>query len=100
MFKKLLTITCILTAASCTPAPALADQQSENNAKEYIGAMMLDPESVKFRNVQTKIGEKYYVVIGEVNAKNRYGGYVGYKMFVVNCNMSDRKPVDHFMEGE
>ena len=37
----------------------------------------LDPESAKFRNVRKSI----LGYCGEVNAKNSFGAYVGYKIF-------------------
>jgi hypothetical protein len=52
-------------------------------AKKVVAEAMRDPESTKFRDVvaYTKNG-----VCGEVNAKNAYGGYVGYKKFIVTTN--------------
>lgn len=46
----------------------------ENDAKEAVLSSLKDPESAQFKNI------KGYC--GEVNSKNSYGGYVGFKKFV------------------
>jgi hypothetical protein len=43
---------------------------------------MKDPSSVQFRNVSYRATGTLEVVCGEYNAKNSYGGYVGFKIFV------------------
>ncbi|WP_415289115.1 hypothetical protein RSD66_04185 [Brevundimonas sp. S1H14] len=48
-------------------------------AKELVADQLLDPESAEFRNVKAE-GPR---VCGQVNAKNRMGGYVGYEDFLV-----------------
>ncbi len=52
-------------------------------AKQEASSQMKDPSSVEFRNVEGyKRGDTGLVAIcGEINAKNSYGGYVGYKQF-------------------
>lgn len=43
-----------------------------------VAELMKDPASVQFRSVKLhRVGEIRFVC-GEVNAKNSYGGYVGY----------------------
>ncbi|TAN27273.1 MAG: hypothetical protein EPN31_12115 [Castellaniella sp.] len=42
--------------------------------RSYVSAMMKDPGSSEFRN--------QYGVCGEVNAKNSFGAYTGYRRFV------------------
>jgi hypothetical protein len=49
----------------------------ENEAKAFIIKDMLDPSSVQFRDVSTS--DK--CVTGEINAKNSFGAYVGFKGF-------------------
>jgi hypothetical protein len=59
------------------------DQVLIEKAKDAIRDKLKDPESAQFRNVQ--IGkEKWKPVRGEVNAKNSYGGYIGYDKFYVD----------------
>lgn len=51
-------------------------------AKETIKNAMKDPGSTEFRslrNLKNSLGDTY--VCGEVNSKNSYGGYVGFKGF-------------------
>lgn len=44
-----------------------------------MAAQMLDPGSATFQGISEKLADFAYC--GEVNAKNRMGGYVGYKRF-------------------
>lgn len=53
------------------------------HAKEIISARMRDPNSTQFKNVARYTGESGESVCGWVNAKNAYGGYVGFERFVV-----------------
>ncbi|MGE2346598.1 hypothetical protein [Enterobacter asburiae] len=62
------------------PIAALANDVDA--AKSLIRDVMKDPESTQFKSVRTvknSLGENY--VCGEVNSKNSYGGYVGFKPF-------------------
>lgn len=43
-----------------------------------VAAQMLDPTAVQFRNVMSGLN----TLCGELNAKNRFGGYVGFRPFV------------------
>lgn len=54
-------------------------------AQESIAAKMMDPSSVQFKDVaHYKVGEKKLdAVCGIYNAKNTYGGYVGFRKFMV-----------------
>ena len=47
-------------------------KEIENKVKE----LAFDPDSAKFRNQKGNCGE--------VNAKNRFGGYTGFKMYIYN----------------
>nr|WP_255483385.1 hypothetical protein [Cedecea sp. P7760] len=52
------------------------------SAKSIISDAMKDPGSTQFKSVRTVknlLGDSY--VCGEVNSKNSYGGYVGFKPF-------------------
>lgn len=48
-------------------------------AKSAVEKTLLDPSSAQFRNMH--IAKLKPIVCGEVNAKNRMGGYVGFKRF-------------------
>lgn len=58
-------------------------------AKQLIADELSDPDSAKFRKlyisefVNAK-GESYLYLCGEINAKNKMGGYVGYRQFHVD----------------
>lgn len=49
-------------------------------AREAIRTQLIDAESARFRNEET--AEKGAVVCGEVNAKNRMGGYAGFVPYI------------------
>lgn len=63
-----------------------ADQANEKiimAAQAKVAAELFDPSSAQFRNTRVKYGEK---VCGEVNGKNRYGAYVGFRWFEVSSS--------------
>ena len=59
------------------PEPAKPDPFQE--LKTAVAAKMVDPGSATFRALSVKVADFAYC--GEVNAKNRMGGYVGYQKF-------------------
>jgi hypothetical protein len=59
----------------------LGCDRSIEEAQRVVADRMKDPRSVQFRNVATgSLGH----VCGELNAKNSYGAYVGFKRFFVD----------------
>lgn len=58
-----------------------------NEAKDYIVNSLKDPGSANFRNIKIfqieHVGGIDTLICGEVNAKNSYGGYEGFKIFVI-----------------
>jgi hypothetical protein len=58
-----------------THASALIEQ-----AKRQVRQRLKDSHSAKFRNVS--VCDDGVIVTGEVNAKNEFGGYVGYRGFI------------------
>lgn len=50
--------------------------------KKAVLHVLKDPDSAKFRDVRLKAYFDGAVVCGQVNAKNSYGGYAGFKSFV------------------
>ena len=57
-------------------------------AKEKLSDSLKDPESAKFRKVFlsatfNKNTFNGWAICGEMNGKNSYGGYTGYKPFIV-----------------
>lgn len=71
---------CCLALAGCG-----AGQSGElERAKEEVASRARDPSSVQFRNVRFEAqhdGSK--VLCGEMNAKNGFGGYVGFRDFAL-----------------
>lgn len=69
--------------------------RAEQAMRSYFEQTLIDPSSVQFRNLQvfldvpgsklrtsgSKSGPLVDVVCGEMNSKNRMGGYVGFKHF-------------------
>lgn len=85
------------------------EEEVVESAKEFATSLLIDPLSVLFRDVQIvslpKGGEKgqyykgfkadayNYYVCGQLNGKNRFGGYVGFKGFntFIYYNEEDEK---------
>lgn len=57
---------------------SLNDEELKRKATDLIARGLLDPDSAKFQNVRVV---NKFLVCGEVNAKNQFGGYVGYQPF-------------------
>ena len=81
---------CFQTAEAAAPkakAPSAEDRQRAADealvdaAKDRLARRLTDPDSVKFRDVF--ISPRRGAVCGDINAKNRMGGYVGYRRFIV-----------------
>lgn len=64
-------------AAQHTVAQAVADQ-------------MKDPNSAEFRNWHAFESQNGLLVCGEINAKNSFGGYVGFTHFVAHASPDGR----------
>lgn len=62
--------------------------------KGYVADTLKDPASAQFRNL--KRGKE--VLCGEVNGKNSYGGYVGFKRFITKIVKNDFG-TEVFIEG-
>lgn len=67
----------ILLSRPAPPEPVKPDPFQE--VKAAVAAKMFDPGSATFQALSVKVTDFAYC--GEVNAKNRMGGYVGYKKF-------------------
>jgi hypothetical protein len=98
--EKTLRFILVLTAAlmalsigGCGPSEKQLKDEAERKAKEAESAKIEklqskvrdgfnDPASTQFRNTKLLSGNN--VLCGEVNSKNAYGGYVGFKQFAVN----------------
>jgi len=56
------------------------DEELERAIETAVREMLKDPDSAKFKNISELPSGKF---CGEVNAKNSYGGYAGWKVFWV-----------------
>lgn len=72
-------------------AVAAASEQDIAAGKAVIAMKMKDPESVRFTDV---VASEKGTVCGWINAKNSYGGYVGFKPFYVLAGMADIRDED------
>ncbi len=50
--------------------------------KEYVRQTLKDAKSAEFQNVSVSRSAGMPVICGEVNAKNSFGGYNGYRRFI------------------
>lgn len=75
-----LCITAVSGLAGCGPS-------LEKQAQEIAARDLVDPASAQFRDVRPVDGTK--CVEGQINAKNRMGGYVGFRLFLVDMNKKD-----------
>ena len=56
--------------------------RQENMHKEVVKSQLTDPESAQFKNArQSK--QDTEVWCGEINSKNRLGGYTGFQRYVI-----------------
>lgn len=77
----------ILALGGCLSFPVFASNSQFIEAQDSIKSSMKDPDSTKFTKmnvIKNSQGASY--TCGEVNSKNSYGGYVGYKSFAYKDN--------------
>lgn len=72
--------------AACTPATQLTANRItlspaiETQAKALASQDLIDPESTRFRGLRAwQLSNGDIAVCGEQNARNRFGGYVGFQ---------------------
>lgn len=62
-----------------------ATKQQIAYAKEKASYDLLDPQAAQFRNIYAvSSGNGHDYVCGQINAKNSYGAYTGFKAFYVD----------------
>lgn len=64
------------------------EHYERQRALDAVASQLVDPNSAQFRNVKGQRGN----ICGEVNGKNRMGGYVGFKPFYVQYGRVDFGP--------
>ncbi len=62
------------------------EEKTITAAQDSLRQTLKDPDSAKFQNVRIADYDGGKVVCGEVNGKNSYGGYVGYKRFAAGIS--------------
>jgi hypothetical protein len=75
-----------LGVANCGYIPGTASHEIAK-AEQFVRSGLNDPDSASFRNekyVPASAKIKASAVCGEVNAKNRMGGFVGFSRFIAN----------------
>lgn len=73
----------VLLAGVLIATPAVAQYDKfVREAKGIAAAELKDPDSAKFRNLFVSKYEDELVLCGEMNAKNSFGAYTGYKPFM------------------
>jgi hypothetical protein len=75
---------------------AYADEPNFVRAEKLVLERLTDPDSAKFRRL-VAIGNDKTIVCGQVNSKNQFGGYTGFKTFMVMLNLD--KPSSVTIEG-
>lgn len=79
-----------LLLAGCKPS----HDEAITFAKEQIASVLKDGQSARYQKVdvkerQDKNGDHIYTVCGDVNAKNSWGAYVGFRSFYVTVRLKE-----------
>lgn len=82
MLKLIGALPVVLLLAACgqseaekvRSAAAMTEIRYQRVAREFVTGVLKDPSSAEFRNQRG--------FCGEVNSKNSFGGYVGFKRFI------------------
>jgi len=80
MIRRAFPLAFAILFVSCSPSPK---EKLLDEAQNAVRQQMRDPETVEFReSVLTSVyPDQGLVCMGEFNAKNGYGGYVGYETY-------------------
>lgn len=89
-------------AVSKAPVTAISDPDPNavliEAAMSVVRQNMRDPESVRFRNVEVADSHPTrWLICGEFNAANGFGGYVGFQPFIVGEFMTSIGDGDDIM---
>lgn len=103
--SKILLAAILLPNAAALSAQTVPDMTAR--AKKIIATRLVEPASLQLRNIRSKQvivdGASQTILCGEYNAKNRMGGYNGFKTFaydpttykaVVTLSMGGRSGLD------
>lgn len=80
----------LLMTGVAISAAALTDNQLFEIAVTAVKNVLKDPYTAQFQDmyVASYTDESNYTICGDVNAKNSYGGYVGYELFYAQAKNS------------
>jgi hypothetical protein len=72
----------VMVLSGCGPHPKAASAQDKaiSGAHQVLSNSLKDPQSAQFRNERLTADSK--TLCGEVNGKNGYGGYVGFRPYL------------------
>jgi hypothetical protein len=80
VFAGAITLWSVNPGSESDARPWHHNSQMISKAEDVVKGRLKDPESADFRNVS--VAQDGLTVCGEVNAKNSFGGYVGYRPFL------------------
>lgn len=66
-------------------ATGKTQKQAIIEAQKVVADKLKDPEAARFRNVVVRNYLEGKIICGEVNGKNSYGAYVGYRTFAASA---------------
>lgn len=92
--------------AGCGPSPEEKEQIRQSafvaEAQTKLTSELIDPSSARFANLRIANVEGRDILCGDVNGRNRFGGYVGFTAFTAVRNVDgnikvalNTKPVSH-----
>ena len=99
----------VVPAAACLVSlPALAQSKADlafaKRAKQAAASRMKDPASVQFRTLVVARASGERALCGEINAKNEFGAYVGFRPFIADEDgakfMADSNDINAVGAGE
>lgn len=90
--------------AGCDNASNKTDEteDAERAAKSGMTKDFFDPSAVQYRDIQVKGKPGSYIFCGELNGKNRYGAFTGFKRFIASAEKKNGAYTYNFshMEGQ
>ena len=95
--KKVILATIIALSANTVLAAEACDEATLSSIKKGVTDSLKDPFSAQFRKIKLikyidDKGQESMLASGEVNAKNSYGGYVGFREFGVSVLLTPKGP--------
>ena len=93
--KRYLSLMGVICLAACAGIDRVGSEVSlpataQNIVAQAVRDQMKDPNSVEFRNWHAFESQNGLLICGEVNAKNSFGGYVGFTHFVAHASPDGR----------